>query len=138
MRSMGAGLSLVQAIFAIIFAIIAAAVAIAVAGVVLLTFSLVHIRRHAVPGSAGTAIPAPPLAIVAAFVAAMTVGVVFFLGAFPVALLSAGGVTIACALFAVIDLAHNDSATIWTRRATWLSGGVGLLTGMFGLFALSG
>ncbi|KQS08316.1 hypothetical protein ASG04_14515 [Curtobacterium sp. Leaf183] len=135
---MGVGLGLVQALVAIAFALIAAVVAIAVAGVVLLTFSLVHVRRHAVAGSDDAAVPAPPLAIVATFVAAMTVGVVFLMGDFPIALLIAGGVTIACALFAVIDFAYNDSATIWTRRATWLSGGVGVLTGIFGFFALNG
>jgi hypothetical protein len=138
MRSIGLGASLLQAFIAIIFAIFAAVAAIAVAGVILLTFSLVHIRRHITGGEDGTEVPAPSLSIMSAFVASIAAGTVLVLGAVPLLALVAGLLTVVCAVLAIIALAHDETATIWTHRATWLSAGVGVLATVFGIVSLNG
>lgn len=138
MRSIGLGASLVQAFFAVIFAIFATVAAFAVAGVVLFTWSLVHIRRHFTGGEDGTEVPAPSLSIMSAFVASIAAGTVLVLGAVPLLSLVAGLLAVVCAVLAIITVVHDETATIWTHRATWLSGGVGALATVFGVVALNG
>lgn len=138
MRSIGLGASLLQAFIAIIFAIFATVAAFAVAGVVLLTWSLVHIRRHITGGEDGAEVPASSLSVMSAFVASVAAGTVLVLGDVPLLSLVAGLLTVVCAVLAIIALVHDETATIWTHRATWLSGGVGALATVFGILALKG